>query len=188
VDLYDKVILDTETSGLGKQDQIVEITILDGRTGLTLLDTLVKPSCRINKHAAAVHGIDDDMIKDAPTWPEIHDLVFRLLKGMTMVAYQSEFDLRMIKQTCKAYDLVAPEFETECAMRWLHSYLVTPKDPKMKWIKLTKAAELYNVEPKGVAHRALCDTIMTRDVILAARLEDQGEPELGEITIPKVKH
>lgn len=185
MDLTQSVILDTETSGLGKKDQIIEVSIIDGKTGLVLLDTLVKPTCVINKHAAAVHGITDEMVDDAPSWAEIHSLVCRILHGMTLVAYQSDFDLRMLKQTAKAHNLLLPDIASECAMRWLHSYQVTPKNPKLKWPKLTEAAKQYNVTLKGTAHRALCDTIMTRDVILAVRLEDQSEPDAGETTIPE---
>lgn len=173
MDLSNTVILDTETTGLSKKDEVIEISIVDGKTGLVLLDTLVKPTCVINPHASAVHGITEEMVATAPTWAEIHDLVVRLLSGVTMLAYQVDFDLRLMKQSAKAHGLRLGSITSVCAMRWLHSYLLSPKEPKLKWPKLTDAAEQFGVTTRGTAHRALADVHMTRDVILAVRAEDQ---------------
>ncbi len=43
-------ILDTETTGLGKNDEIIEISIL-ALDGTVLLDTYVKPSIPVSKGA-----------------------------------------------------------------------------------------------------------------------------------------
>ena len=166
-------VLDTETTGLNKAAEVCEISIIDGRTGLVLLDTLVKPSCRISKGASDVHGITDEMVADAPTWDEIHDLVVHILTGTTVLIYQQDFDLRLMSQSAKAVGRRMPKLDSDCAMRWVHDYIRPATDPKMKWPKLTDVAEQYGVEPDGVAHRSLCDTKMTRDVILAICAEDQ---------------
>ena len=44
IDLYDAVILDTETTGLSAHDEICEVSVIDALTGQPLLDTLIKPT------------------------------------------------------------------------------------------------------------------------------------------------
>jgi len=59
--------LDTETTGLWRGDgaELVEVALMD-ETGKVWVDTLVKPEKPIPSGATAVHGITDDMVKDAP--------------------------------------------------------------------------------------------------------------------------
>lgn len=177
MDLSNVIILDTETTGVYKHDQVCEISMVDGKTGLVLLDTLVKPSVKIGKIALETHGISEDMVKDAPTWGDIHHIVQRILTGTTAVAYNYTFDQRMMKQSAAAYDMRLKGVEWCCAMKWLHDYMKTKTDPNPKWPKLTEVAEQHGIEFQGNAHRALADVIMTRDVIRAIRADDQSAGE-----------
>jgi len=173
MELRNTVIVDTETTGLDKAAEVCEISIIDGHTGLTLLDTLIRPTRPISPGAEKVHGISDAMVADAPTWADIHGVVCRLLTGTTVIIYQQEFDLRLMKQSARANDCRLPQLDSACAMLWLHDFLKTRTDPNPKWPKLTEAADMFGVTPQGTAHRALCDAIMTRDVLLAVRETDQ---------------
>ncbi|MCP4528643.1 MAG: 3'-5' exonuclease [Aestuariibacter sp.] len=173
MDLSNIVLLDTETTGVYKNSQVCEISMVDGKTGLVLLDTLVKPSVPISKVALETHGISEEMVKDAPTWGDIHHIVQRILTDTTAVAYNHTFDKRMMKQSAEAYGLRLKGVQWDCAMKWLHDYMKTRTDPNPKWPKLTDVAEQYGIEFQGDAHRALADAVMTREVILAVRREDQ---------------
>ncbi|MFJ2900325.1 exonuclease domain-containing protein [Streptomyces sp. NPDC087218] len=59
-------ILDTETTGLDYDSRIVEIAVTTA-AGTVLLDTLVNPGAPIPAEAAAIHGITDVMVADAPS-------------------------------------------------------------------------------------------------------------------------
>lgn len=113
------VILDTETTGL-EDAEIVEIAIIDP-AGQVLLDTLVKPANPIPAEASRLHGITNDLVKDAPTWSEIDDQVRGLLhKASRIVVYNAAFDLdMMLRCTRRLYNLPPWEIDTdrwECAM------------------------------------------------------------------------
>src|SRR4030067_3387228 len=71
--------LDTEPTGLGDMDEIVEISILD-HDGSLLFDSLVRPSRRIPPDAIAIHGITDELVRGAPRWLDIAPEVEALLK------------------------------------------------------------------------------------------------------------
>src|SRR5687767_15029572 len=51
----DFVVFDSETTGLSSPVDFVEIAVVDP-AGETLFDSLLKPSCRIEPRARAVHG------------------------------------------------------------------------------------------------------------------------------------
>ena len=72
--------LDTETTGLGQRDEIVEIAILDP-PGKMVIDTLVRPSKPIPQDAVAIHGITNAMVSVAPTWNSIWPEVATVKNG-----------------------------------------------------------------------------------------------------------
>src|SRR5258708_2663397 len=87
------VVLDTETTGKdanAPETEIVEIVILDHQ-GTPLLNTLVKPTCAIPQEAIAIHGITDEMVKGAPTFPELFPTIANLLKDKTVIVYNSGY-------------------------------------------------------------------------------------------------
>jgi DNA polymerase-3 subunit epsilon len=92
------IYLDTETTGLGNRDEIVEISILD-HDGSLLFDSLVRPTRRIPSDAIAIHGITDEMVQDAPPWTEIWPEVNAILHGREIAIYNADFDVRLIQQT-----------------------------------------------------------------------------------------
>ena len=102
------LILDTETTGLDDDAEVVELAVIDC-AGTVLLDTLVRPSGPVPAEAAAIHGITDAMLADAPTWSEIHDRFCDLVEGRQVVIYSREFDARVISQTARRYGLQAPQ-------------------------------------------------------------------------------
>ena len=59
----DVLILDTETTGLGKAAEVVEIAIVD-TTGATRLNTVVMPVGRINSEASDIHGLTRKKLRE----------------------------------------------------------------------------------------------------------------------------
>jgi len=67
----DALIIDTETTGLDDQAQIVQIGVID-LAGNVLLDALVRPSIPIPPAAVAVHHIGDEAVMHALAWPALY--------------------------------------------------------------------------------------------------------------------
>ncbi|NMG50041.1 3'-5' exonuclease [Azoarcus communis] len=169
------LILDTETTGLGDDAEVVELAVIDC-AGVVLLDTLVRPSGPVPGEAAAIHGITDAMLADAPTWSELHARFCDLVEGRQVVIYNREFDVRVIRQTAHRYGLLAPQgFDlaldgsaVHCAMQAyaeLHGEWSAEKG-QYRWQKLSAAAAQQGVTVTN-AHRALGDCLMTLGVVRA---------------------
>jgi DNA polymerase III subunit epsilon len=139
------VLLDTETTGTGKSDEVIQIGVLSA-TGEVLLNTLVKPvrNSAIPREAAAVHGITMDMLADAPTMQQILPRLCSVLKGRTTIIYNAEFDTRLLQQTVggEGASSLMSCLRTECAMKMYSAYAGDWMDSKCdyKWQKLPGAA------------------------------------------------
>jgi DNA polymerase III subunit epsilon len=114
----DWVILDTETTGLGPRDEIIQIAILSPEDQV-LLETLIRPSQPISPTASAIHGIMDSDLLFAPTFKEIQVQFERCIMGKTVVIYNADYDMRLLWQTQARYHLspmlIKPN-RIECAM------------------------------------------------------------------------
>ncbi|EPI9076012.1 3'-5' exonuclease [Yersinia enterocolitica] len=166
------LILDTETTGLGDDAEIIEISIIDC-TGKILLDTLVKPLKAIPAAATAIHGITNEMVADAPTWRDIHYQFMVLTNDRTLLIYNALFDSRLIFQTVAASNCQLSGkkyiFDAECVMESYAEYYGQrdQKRNKFKWQRLSNAAEQQDVVTDGTPHRALADCKTTLGVIRA---------------------
>lgn len=113
----DVVFIDTETTGLEGHDQVIEIAVLDA-SGQVLLDTRLRPSVAISQEAQRVHGISAETLAGAPTWAEIAPPLRRLLEGRQVVAFNADFDSRLLQQTAQAHgnDYWSWQVTEHCAM------------------------------------------------------------------------
>ncbi|MDK9375832.1 3'-5' exonuclease [Lelliottia sp. V106_10] len=167
------VIVDTETTGLGHDAQIVEIAVIDLK-GNVLVNTLVKPTIAIPAEATAVHGITDAMVAGAPSWSDVLPKVVEAI-GDTWIAYNAAFDKRMIEQESGAllggYSSVT--LGSLCAMQLYAEYNGEWNTFRRcyQWKKLIDAATALNAWPEAtgddVPHRALFDCRLTLGVIHA---------------------
>jgi DNA polymerase-3 subunit epsilon len=146
----DFVILDTETTSL--DGEIVDIALID-REGKILFNSLVKPKTSVTREAFNVHGISDDMLATAPTWPEVFPKIAKILKDRLILIYNDIFDRSMIYNTCDLWGIEPPKLETDCVMRSYSDYY------NCRWVSLGIASGDY------VEHRALGDCFSTLKVI-----------------------
>jgi DNA polymerase III epsilon subunit-like protein len=167
-------ILDTETTGLDDEAEIVEIAILD-QEGKTLINQLVKPTKRIPQEVIGIHGITNEEVKKAPSfktvWPKIRKI---LNEYQTIVIYNANFDTRMLMQSCQKHGTTPKlnRFTWHCAMNQYADFYGEWSDywDGWKWQKLISAAhwaaEYLDCERHG-AHRALNDCRNTLLVLKA---------------------
>lgn len=96
------IALDTETTGTGPHDQVVEIALVE-RDGEVLLDTPVRPDRPVPRTATAIHGLDGKRLAGAPTWSQVWPQVRDHLLGRPVLAWNAAFDIRLIRQTCNRF-------------------------------------------------------------------------------------
>jgi DNA polymerase-3 subunit epsilon len=157
------VYLDTETTGLGAEDEIVDLAVV-GAGGETLLETLVRPARSIPPGASAVHGLTDDDVLFAPPWELVYPHLVEVLLGRVVVVYNADFDRRLVGQSCLRSRLPEPRVDWQCAMRVFAEFAGEPgRGGGFRWRRLEEAAATFGVAPGG--HRALGDARACRLVV-----------------------
>lgn len=162
------VLLDTETTGL-YEAEIVDIAIIDVH-GQPLVDTLIKPKKSIPNSASRIHGIIDEMVECAPTFPEVYESIRQAIEGQHVLIYNQNFDRPTLDYNCELHGLPRFEYQSECLMLAYAEYVGEWSDywGGYRWQKL----------PFG-NHRALGDCQAALNVLRKMGLplkEAQGIP------------
>ncbi|MFT4017405.1 MAG: 3'-5' exonuclease [Agriterribacter sp.] len=92
--------IDLETTGVNlATDRIVEIAIVKVSTDNTRVvkRKLINPQMSIPKGASDVHGITDDMVKDAPAFKQVANEIRQFLDNCDLAGYNSNrFDIPLL--------------------------------------------------------------------------------------------
>lgn len=98
-------LYDTETTGTGNDDEIIELGIIDSKLEFEY-NQLYKPNKSISKAAENVHHISNEMVSSMPKFYEHKTHVQEFFNKYEMsLAYNGEFDVRLIKQTCFSHNI-----------------------------------------------------------------------------------
>jgi DNA polymerase-3 subunit epsilon len=155
-------VIDTETTGFGKTDRLVEIAVVlvEGNEIVQEWETLINPERDISN--SNIHGITSEVVSLAPTFAEIDSEFSRLIHGSIMVAHNISFDQRMLEQE---YSRVKKQVD-------LGAGFCTLQATKLKLEVACKEYGITNVS----AHRALTDARATA-LIFIKILEQLGSVE-----------
>ena len=164
----DVLYLDTETTGLGTLDELVDIAAIDN-SGRILLNSLIKPHRPIPADATAIHGISDLNVRDAPAWADVYPRFVELLANYQhVIVYNADFDQRLIRQTCSACALTVPRVSWHCAMKKYATFagVGSSYSGGYRWHQLGQAVTQLGVNLLP-DHSALADARACRAVVQA---------------------
>jgi len=165
------IFLDTETTGLDEQAQVVDLAIID-HDGTVLMDTLIRPTVSIPDEASAVHGISNIDVLAAPTFADVLPQIKAIVTDRILCIYNASYDIRILRQSARAH-LVEKKFEIgmwcawNCVMELYAEYFGDWSEyyQSYRWQKLGDAASQCEiVTPK--LHRAMADAEITRLILI----------------------
>jgi len=162
------VYLDTETTGTGPNDNILEIAVIDHDASV-LVDTLVKPVGVIDPGAQAVHGISADMVAEAPRWGEVWEAVEAVLSGRLVGIFNADFDMRMLQQShARNWLQWRPPagLEVVCIMKLYAQFYGqwNARRGNYRWQSLENAGKQCGI-PLPNSHRAKEDALLTKAIL-----------------------
>ena len=94
-----EVILDTETTGLGYDDKIVEISILELIEGIKTgrkIHFFLNPEKKMSKRAVEIHKITNEKVKNCSVFKEKAEEIIKFIGDSKIVAHNARFDMRML--------------------------------------------------------------------------------------------
>jgi len=157
------VVVDVETANPNLAS-ICQIGIAPFREGISEppRQWLVNPQDDFDPINVSIHGIDEDVVRNAPTWPEVYASIAPFLAG-SIVASHTAFDRAALAQACANWNLPT----SEC--RWLDTARVV----RRAWPQFAKSGYgLANVAAtfgiKYQAHDAAQDARCAGEVLMLA--------------------
>lgn len=97
------IVIDTETTGLKKEDQIVEFAAkkcIFRKSEFVAVDqyhTYIRPFVHMPEDASNINGLTDEFLRDKPEEKEVfHEIHSFLGENPAIGAYNSAFDIRML--------------------------------------------------------------------------------------------
>lgn len=156
--IHDYVVIDTETTGLnGKYDQIVELSAIKyyNNEPIAIFETLIKPTCPIPYTTSRIHGITDEMVKDAPNIEEVLLDFEHFLEDLPIVGHNLLFDITFIHY---AGSTILQNHKLYCTYRLASTRLLKPQQVPNH--KLKTLCQYYNISIDN-HHRAYADCYMT---------------------------
>ena len=162
------IYLDTETTGLKSSDEIIEIAIVDD-DGKVIYESLVRPSQPIPPDATAIHGITNEEVQKARTWPVIWPTLRIHLICCEIGIYNAEFDIRMMEQSHARYRLPWRDKDNLKTFDIMKLYALF----KGEWDNNRRSYRYHSLDKAGReckiaipnAHRASADSLLARAVL-----------------------
>jgi len=109
------VAFDVETTGLNSSegDRIIEIALIRLRKDSIIekLVTLLNPEMKIPPEVSSIHGITDEMVKDAPCFRDIAERVLDFIKNSILLIHNADFDISFLKKEFEMCGMEFPEIK-----------------------------------------------------------------------------
>jgi DNA polymerase-3 subunit epsilon len=176
------VFIDLETTGTNlSQDRIVEIAIIKVNTdgSRQVKRKLIHPQMPIPKASSDIHGITDEMVKDAPSFKQVANEIKQFIEHSDLAGYNSNrFDIPLLMEEFLRAGL---EFD----MQQCKLVDVQKVFHMMEQRTLGAAYKFYCNKTLEDAHSAEVDASATLEV-LVAQLERY--PQLGNTVESVLKH
>jgi len=150
------VAFDTETTGFSpKNDRIVEIAGVKYRDGKIFerKTWLINPKRHMPYWAERVHGINDKMVEDAPTFDEVYPEFLEFIDGCVLMAHNANFDVSFLQEEIKRAGASIPPNKTIDSLALFRKWY-----PETKKHSLESLADYLAVNNGGF-HRALADSV-----------------------------
>lgn len=144
------IILDTETTGMTRQDEVVELGIIDIE-GNVLYSSLFSHEQPMNPMAQAVNHLTEEDLAGAPCIREEAEKILSLLEGKLVIGHNISFDENLLRQSFERYGLSFMGFENK-----LDSKKIAKDNIYARRYSLEHLANLLGI-PGDEIHRAVDD-------------------------------
>ena len=166
-------VFDLETTGLDiSKDRIVQIAIvkINPNGHKEELNLIINPQITISDENAAIHGITNDMVKDAETFKEAAIKIMEFIGDSDLAGYNSnKFDIPVL-----AEEFLRAEIDFDLSSKKCID--VQNIFHKMEQRTLVAAYKFYCSKELKNAHNAMADTMATWEV-LESQLEKYKDLE-----------
>lgn len=153
------VVFDTETTGCAWYDEICQIAAVEYVNGRRTRSfaLYIRPTCEMNPFAEEIHGLSMKFLAEHGIEPEEAMRQFFEFVGdnVLLVAHNVKFDLRMLRQECRKFNLCFEPEGLETCDTLAMSRMLLPELESHKLSNLVKSLCIDGVN----SHDALDDAL-----------------------------
>lgn len=121
------ILLDTETTGLQKHDEVIELALLSTSDRRLLYHSLIRPSQPISWERS-LRYVPDKQRRSAPTFGEAwRDVLPILESSSTIISYNADFHRVRLAWTARQYGYQLPPLRWECLMTRYAVFYAKPR-------------------------------------------------------------
>lgn len=153
------LFFDVETNNL-RNDRICQLAVIYEEDGKEKYSNswYINPESPFSERTVQIHGITSEMVKDAPTFPEVWKEIHEYFERSLVIGHNVSFDLTVLDKVFQFYDISADSF--------------TYGDTKDKALQMYNCPDSLGLHPLcdyyGISldnhHDAMCDTKACRDL------------------------
>lgn len=173
-------VIDIETTGLSKHyNKITEVAAVKvrGKRLYESYQTLVNPKEHILHFITRLTGIDNDMVKEAPTINQVLPSFIEFLGQDVFVAHNATFDFGFIDQNLRSHHNCSLLNDRLCTRKLANRLF--PELPRKRLGDICRFLDIDNLR----AHRALGDARATAEVFtnMLCLLDERGIKDVESI-------
>lgn len=166
LDIENFVVIDTETTGMTADDEVIELAVVD-MDGTVLYDSTFCPVTEVNCFATAVNHLTNDCLCDSPDFADEWSKIKALIDDRKILAHNGKFDKRVIKQTLEKRNIDSMVVDSLFCCCY-DSLSIAKKYLNLQSYSLENIAHSLGIK-RAESHRAADDCMMTLEVL--TRLE-----------------
>ena len=154
------IVFDVETPNL-KNDRMssIGITLIEDKKIIGSYSSLINPETTFDKFNVDLTGINEELVKDAPTFPEVWKQIQPFFDEGILVAHNANFDLTVLKKCLNDYGI-----KWKDKVPYICTVLIGRKFyPKMSH-KLNVMSEFFGIELNH--HQADSDSNACAEILL----------------------
>ena len=172
------VLLDTETTGLGDRDVVIELALLSASDRQLLYNSLIRPNQPIPWAVSVRNSLRDEQMRSAPTFHQVWKDVLPILERyQTVISYSAAFHQARLDWTAQLYGYRLPPLKWECLMtRYARFYgKVRPGDDEspFQWQSLYRACRQQKTTPSFLPKAS--EQVKAARRLLRAIAEKEGQ-------------
>jgi len=149
----------------------VGVVVVKSNQIVDSFEQLIKPHRKyssFDEFNISIHGITPEMVKNAPEFDEIMEVLTPLIRDNVVAAHNMSFDSSVLYQTCKIYGYEVPACRTMCSM-----CISRLAYPKLMSHRLNIVCKYLGID---LDHHCACsDAAASAKIILDAKLNHRNE-------------
>jgi DNA polymerase III alpha subunit (gram-positive type) len=166
--------LEVDTTGLGDDDEIIRILLLDCN-GKPLFNTFICGDKDIPEKISMITGVTNKHLDSAPALIDAWEDISQAFKGKYIISFNLEFDVEMLETAAERYELERFGISGECLMRRAMLYSRSHSYSKLADLCAYIGQPLPDYPYRTAFHRAKGQIAILRAIFQNKRLEDAYE-------------